>query len=104
MKGCSFPYLHEGAGPPRAKKAPVTAETPPDFAALGAPAPLADALRERDYQNPTPVQAHVLEAADADLMVSSQTGSGKTVAFGLVIGRILLGEAATIAPGDKPRG
>ncbi|HEX8952120.1 MAG TPA: DEAD/DEAH box helicase, partial [Polyangia bacterium] len=49
-----------------------------DFAALGAPPPLAEALRERDYHTPTPVQARVLEAADADLLVSSQTGSGKT--------------------------
>ena len=81
----------------------MTAATPPDFAALGAPAPLAQALREREYQVPTSVQARVLEAADADLMVSSQTGSGKTVAFGLVIGRILLGEAATLAPGPLPR-
>ncbi|MDB4964432.1 MAG: box helicase domain protein, partial [Myxococcales bacterium] len=81
----------------------MTAPTPLDFAALGAPLPLAEALRERDYQIPTPVQARVLEAADADLMVSSQTGSGKTVAFGLVIAKILLGESTKIAHGDKPR-
>ena len=74
-----------------------------DFAALGAPPPLADALRERDYQTPTPVQARVLQAADADLLVSSQTGSGKTVAFGLIIGRVLLAGADKLARGDKPR-
>ncbi|HXU69206.1 MAG TPA: DEAD/DEAH box helicase [Polyangia bacterium] len=79
-------------------------ETPEsDFAALGAPAPLDAALRARDYLTPTPVQARVLEAPDQDLMVSSQTGSGKTVAFGLVIGRVLLGEAATLPPPARPR-
>ncbi|HEX8952771.1 MAG TPA: DEAD/DEAH box helicase, partial [Polyangia bacterium] len=65
--------------------------------------PLAEALRERDYHTPTPVQARVLAAADADLLVSSQTGSGKTVAFGLVIGRVLLDGADTLARADKPR-
>ena len=74
-----------------------------DFAALGAPPPLAEALRERDYQTPTPVQARVLEAADADLLVSSQTGSGKTVAFGLVIARVLLAGAEKLTRGEKPR-
>ncbi|MCU1277229.1 MAG: ATP-dependent helicase, partial [bacterium] len=81
----------------------VTEPTDTDFAALGAPAPLALALRERDYDAPTPVQARVLEAAESDLLVSSQTGSGKTVAFGLVIGRVLLGEGDKIARGAKPR-
>ena len=79
------------------------AVTDTDFATLGAPAPLAAALRERDYQTPTPVQARVLEAADADLLVSSQTGSGKTVAFGLVIGRALLGDAEKLPRGARPR-
>jgi len=74
-----------------------------DFATLGAPAPLAAALRARDYQTPTPVQARVLQAADADLLVSSQTGSGKTVAFGLVIGRTLLGDAEKLARATRPR-
>ena len=51
------------------------------------PAPLADALRARGYEAPTPVQAAVLEpeAEGRDLVVSAQTGSGKTVAFGLAI-------------------
>ena len=62
------------------------------------------ALSERGYAEPTPVQAAVLEAAlsedgsvDAesgrDLLVSAQTGSGKTVAFGLALAPTLLGEA-----------
>ncbi len=74
-----------------------------DFAALGAPPPLAEALRERDYQTPTPVQARVLGAPDADLLVSSQTGSGKTVAFGLIIGRLLLAGAEKLARAPRPR-
>ena len=40
---------------------------------------LGDALSERGYAEPTPVQAAVLEpaAAGRDLIVSAQTGSGK---------------------------
>src|SRR3954466_9544045 len=48
---------------------------------------LREALAARGYENPTPVQAAVL-ASDADgrdLIVSAQTGSGKTVAFGLAM-------------------
>ncbi|SHO67316.1 ATP-dependent RNA helicase DeaD [Pseudoxanthobacter soli DSM 19599] len=56
---------------------------------------LASALAERSYDTPTPVQAAVLapEAAGRDLLVSAQTGSGKTVAYGLAIAETLLGEA-----------
>src|SRR5688572_13587584 len=53
---------------------------------------LAEALSARGYAAPTPVQAAVLEA-DAegrDLIVSAQTGSGKTVAFGLAMAPQLL--------------
>ncbi|TCO12685.1 DEAD/DEAH box helicase [Camelimonas lactis] len=54
---------------------------------------LAHALAERDYNNPTPVQLAVLapEASGRDLLVSAQTGSGKTVAYGLVMAETLLG-------------
>jgi ATP-dependent RNA helicase DeaD len=57
--------------------------------------PLARALAERNYDRPTPVQLAVLadEAVDRDLLVSAQTGSGKTVAYGLAIAKNLLGEA-----------
>ncbi|MGL4261716.1 MAG: DEAD/DEAH box helicase, partial [Afipia sp.] len=54
---------------------------------LSASPPLARALAERNYNDATPVQTAVL-AADAisrDLLVSAQTGSGKTVAYGLAI-------------------
>ncbi len=82
-----------------------TSMTPPDFAALGAHATLAKALATRGYEQPTAVQAAVLAAAEVDLLVSSQTGSGKTVAFGLVVGKLLLGEhdALPLSAHGKPR-
>ncbi|OAF06031.1 DEAD/DEAH box helicase [Bradyrhizobium centrolobii] len=57
--------------------------------------PLARALAERNYDRPTPVQLAVLadEAVGRDLLVSAQTGSGKTVAYGLAIASNLLGSA-----------
>ncbi|MDX2234670.1 MAG: DEAD/DEAH box helicase [Hyphomonadaceae bacterium] len=64
---------------------------------------LAQALAARQYLDPTPVQAAVLEAAGAgDLLVSAQTGSGKTVAFGLAIAATLLGEAARFDAAGRP--
>jgi superfamily II DNA/RNA helicase len=52
------------------------------------------ALDEQGYAEPTPVQAAVLAVADdRDLLVSAQTGSGKTVAFGLALAKTLMGEA-----------
>jgi ATP-dependent RNA helicase DeaD len=56
------------------------------------PQPLAEALVARGYEAPTPVQAAVLEAnaRGRDLVVSAQTGSGKTVAFGLAMAEQLL--------------
>ena len=55
--------------------------------------PLARALTERNYEKPTPVQTAVLAdaAVDRDLLVSAQTGSGKTVAYGLAIAKDLSG-------------
>lgn len=57
------------------------------FTDLGVAAPLRDALTARGYLEATPVQSAVLETALAgrDLLVSSRTGSGKTVAFGLAL-------------------
>ena len=56
---------------------------------------LQQALRKRDYTALTPVQRDVLapELADADILVSAQTGSGKTVAFGLTLAPTLLAGA-----------
>jgi ATP-dependent RNA helicase DeaD len=58
-------------------------------------APLARALADRNYNEPTPVQSAVMAdaAVDHDLLVSAQTGSGKTVAYGLAIAKNLLGDA-----------
>jgi len=69
------------------------------------PANLQAALSERDYDSATPVQAEVLqpEAAGRDLVVSAQTGSGKTVAFGLAFAEQLLGDADTVPFSVKPK-
>jgi ATP-dependent RNA helicase DeaD len=63
---------------------------------------LARALAAQGYEEPTPVQAAVLAAADQDLLVSAQTGSGKTVAFGLAAAGPLLGEAERFGPAGAP--
>ena len=57
------------------------------------PPALGAAVAARGYAAPTPVQAAVLEAEahGRDLIVSAQTGSGKTVAFGLAMAAELLG-------------
>ena len=62
------------------------------------------ALADRGYAEPTPVQEAVLEGdhSGADLLVSAQTGSGKTVAFGLAAAPTLLGEAERFGKADKP--
>jgi ATP-dependent RNA helicase DeaD len=66
---------------------------PLPFPAL--PIALARTLVDRKYDEPTPVQLAVLEekAEGRDLVVSAQTGSGKTVAYGLAIAKTLLGDA-----------
>src|SRR5450755_482458 len=64
---------------------------------------LAKALAERGYETATGVQAAVLDPAVAgrDLLVSSQTGSGKTIAFGVIVAETLLGVSRTEA-GESP--
>ncbi|MBW4329561.1 DEAD/DEAH box helicase [Stakelama sp. CBK3Z-3] len=61
-----------------------------------------DALAERGYAEPTAVQAAVLapEAQGRDLIVSAQTGSGKTVAFGLALSDDLVRELDGLT--DRP--
>ena len=68
------------------------------------PALLAEALAARGYAAPTPVQAAVLEpeAQGRDLIVSAQTGSGKTVAFGLAMAGELIGEDGRVVPSREP--
>jgi ATP-dependent RNA helicase DeaD len=67
--------------------------------------PLLDrALADRSYTEPTPVQTAVLAdaAVGRDLLVSAQTGSGKTVAYGLSIAKNLLGDADRFERSAKP--
>lgn len=65
---------------------------------------LTEALAAHGYTAPTPVQAAVLEpeAEGRDLIVSAQTGSGKTVAFGLAMAPQLLGKAGMAASAGAP--
>ncbi len=68
------------------------------------PSSLEAALAEREYATATQVQTEVLqaEAAGRDLIVSAQTGSGKTIAFGLAMAQELLGEGDTIPFSIQP--
>ncbi len=62
------------------------------------------ALSKRGYRELTPVQEAVLAAplVDSDLLVSAQTGSGKTVAFGLALAPTLLEGADRFARAAAP--
>ena len=66
--------------------------------------PLARALSERGFEALTAVQDAVIapDLMDADLLVSAQTGSGKTVAFGLAMAATLLGGEEQFAPAGAP--
>ncbi|MEO6093700.1 MAG: DEAD/DEAH box helicase [Novosphingobium sp.] len=68
------------------------------------PSLITQALVEQGYHEPTPVQAAVLaeEARDRDIVVSAQTGSGKTVAFGLAMAERLLAVGGGDAPAGEP--
>lgn len=79
---------------------PLTLASP--FAAVH-PA-LAEALAARGFAGLTAVQEAMLtpQAQGVDLLVSAQTGSGKTVAFGLALAAPLLGAAPKFAPCDAP--
>ncbi|GKQ51678.1 DEAD/DEAH box helicase [Bradyrhizobium sp. Ce-3] len=66
--------------------------------------PLARALAERNYEQPTAVQLAVVadDAVDRDLLVSAQTGSGKTVAYGLAMAKDLLEGGERFEPAAAP--
>ena len=70
----------------------------------GANPALDRALTDRGYTELTPVQTAILEAqAEArDLLVSAQTGSGKTVAYGLAFASTLLGGEQSFARAGNP--
>jgi ATP-dependent RNA helicase DeaD len=65
---------------------------------------LARALAEHEYNDPTPVQSAVLakEAEGRDIVVSAQTGSGKTVAYGLAMASNILTDAGRMAEVSTP--
>ncbi len=65
---------------------------------------LAAALEEQGYTDLTPVQIEVTKPDydGADLLVSAQTGSGKTVGFGLAIAPTLLDGAEVFGPAGEP--
>jgi ATP-dependent RNA helicase DeaD len=67
-------------------------------------APLAAALESKGYASLTAVQKSVLapEAQGRDVLVSAQTGSGKTVAFGIAIADQLLRGADKLLYADTP--
>lgn len=68
------------------------------------PSLLARALTARGFETLTAVQTAVVapEAQTADLIVSAQTGSGKTVAFGLALSMTLLGAKERFGPAQAP--
>ncbi len=75
------------------------------MANIEVPAPLVAAMAAKGYDSLTPVQKAVLERVPAgrDALVSAQTGSGKTVAFGLSIAADLLEGAEAMPPVEAPQ-
>ena len=73
------------------------------FSNFGLAAPILEALTAAGYQEPTDVQRQAVPAAISgqDLLVSSQTGSGKTAAFMLPSLQRLM--TPSPAPGKGPR-
>ncbi|HMB46645.1 MAG TPA: DEAD/DEAH box helicase, partial [Afifellaceae bacterium] len=65
---------------------------------------LGQALSKRGYTVLTPVQTAVLDPkiAEADMLVSAQTGSGKTVAFGMALAPALLQGAERFPDAGAP--
>ncbi len=84
----------EARGKPKASPAPTM---------LGHPS-LAAAIAQKGYKTLTPVQNAVIapELEGRDLLVSAQTGSGKTVAFGLAMASTVLGEEEKFPAADMP--
>ena len=70
----------------------------------GAAPAIAKALQKRGYETLTPVQLAMLDPAleTADALVSAQTGSGKTVAFGMAMARTLLDDGEKFGRAAAP--
>ena len=66
--------------------------------------PLAAALARRGYDQLTAVQTEMMreDLAGMDMLVSAQTGSGKTVGFGLALAPTLLDEHGSLGPAQTP--
>ncbi|MDJ0975604.1 MAG: DEAD/DEAH box helicase [Planctomycetota bacterium] len=77
----------------------------PTFADLDLLNPLLDALHQRGYETPTPIQAQAIPLLldGRDLLGVAQTGTGKTAAFALPMLDILSDPYRDLAPG-RPRG
>ncbi len=73
------------------------ATTPGAFHALGIAPAIADAIASRGFEHPTPVQSALLAGSigSRDVLVSARTGSGKTVAVGLLLAPALTRRAST---------
>lgn len=71
-------------------KSPAASQSP--FSALGLDNPLVSAVEEIGFTRPTPVQEQAIPATleGRDLLVSAETGSGKTAAFLLPALQILI--------------
>src|SRR5690606_8364480 len=79
-------------------------QAPPSMATLVQNPALARAIADKGYESLTPVQAAVVEekVGESDLLVSAQTGSGKTVAYGLAFSTTLLGMEEKFGPATEP--
>jgi ATP-dependent RNA helicase DeaD len=73
------------------------------FSLEAAPFGLEAVLRTRGFERLTPIQAAVLdpEMAGRDLRICSQTGSGKTVALGFVLGESVRTHADRVPADDR---
>lgn len=70
----------------------------------GAVPAIAKALSKRGYETLTPVQQSMLDPAlvGSDALVSAQTGSGKTVAFGIAMAPTLLDDGERFGEARQP--
>ena len=61
------------------------------FSSLGLSAPILDAIAEKGYDTPSPIQAKAIPAVieGRDVMAAAQTGTGKTAGFTLPILELL---------------
>ena len=67
------------------------------FSSLGLSAPLLDAIAEKGYDSPSPIQQQAIPAIirGADVMAAAQTGTGKTAGFTLpLLERLQTGQPA----------